>query len=630
MPSSKLEPHSEHPAPTLPSPPGGPADILRRAQGGQSIIQDFCPLADSIEWELGQKYFQSRGNRAFVSDVVPVPFAINNDGNFSSHAAEVLFTSLLHDPHTFHDEMYVLELGVGMGLFARFFLDHFRDLCIQRGADFYDRLCYIAGDYSERMLLDLARSGVLSSHVGHYRLRVVDAMRPVESLELEIGTGKQRSGLRAVFLNYLLDCLPAAVLDFSDAQLKQLCVRTCLARGVKLDEYSDLKPEDLAARVSSRDATAREELLDLSDLFVAEYDFRPTETRELAYGDFIHEFGTRQRGCIVHSYGAIQSLESLLPLLHDRGIILINDYGSTEVEQAVPGFEHQRYAGATFVGLNFGLLREYFGTSQKCGWFEPVEDKPNIHSRLLGRAVAGNVVQHFQDLFSKANFEGIRAPHGVARGLVNAQRFESAVTAYREALLRQPYNWMLVDEVARLLAYNLGEFSAGLEMARAALRLNPACSSRLWDTAGNCLFCLSRVDEARKAFLRAIRINPNDVRARFNVARIYAFDKQYEASLQAISEGLAIDRDGTYRQAFLNKQAEVLTQLVQRQAQATRRLCNRVRRLEDPSVVDAYTEATRGDHYGEQLSLSPTDGPESARRGAMDERGASFQDPGSE
>ena len=585
---------SEHTDPTLPTPPGAAVEILRRAQAGQAVIQDFCPLADSIEWELGQKYLQERGNRAFISDAVPVPFAINNDGNFSAHAAELLFTSLLHDPHTLGDEIYVLEIGVGIGLFAKFFLDHFRELCLQRGADFYDRLCYIAGDYSEKMLLDLGRSGVLSGHLGHYRLRVVDALQPVPSLEGEIGTGKERPGLRAVFLNYVLDCLPVAVLDFRDQAVKQLCVRTCLARGVNLEEYSDLTLEDLAARASSRDARVRHELLDLSDLFVAEYDFRSRETRDLPYADFIGEFGNRQRGCMVHNYGALQSLELLLPLLHDRGFVLINDYGTAEVEKAVAGFQHQRYSGATCVGLNFGLLKEYFGTSQKCGWFEPVEDNPNIHSRLLGREVGGEVVERFQHLFSKANFDGVRAPQQAARGFVQAQQFEAAVTAYQEALLRQPYNWMLLDEVASFLVHNLAEFPAALEMARAALRLNPTCSWRLWDTAGNCLFCLGRMDEARKAFLRAIKINPNDVRVRFNLARIYALDKQYEASLDEIAKGLAIDRDGAYRQAFLNKHAEVLTHLAQRQTQAARRLRNRIRRLGPPPALDGFIDVEIG------------------------------------
>src|SRR5262249_49085644 len=70
------------------------ADILLNVHAGRAVIQDFCPLADSIEWRVGQSYLQERGNKAFVSDAEPVPFAINNDGNLSVRAAETLFTAL--------------------------------------------------------------------------------------------------------------------------------------------------------------------------------------------------------------------------------------------------------------------------------------------------------------------------------------------------------------------------------------------------------------------------------------------------------------------------------------------------------------------------------------------------------
>ena len=63
--------------------------VLLNAQSGRDVIQDFVPLAESLEWELGQQYFRERGSKAFTSDAMPVPFVINNDGTLSRHAAEV-------------------------------------------------------------------------------------------------------------------------------------------------------------------------------------------------------------------------------------------------------------------------------------------------------------------------------------------------------------------------------------------------------------------------------------------------------------------------------------------------------------------------------------------------------------
>src|ERR1700760_1963539 len=68
--------------------------VLAHAQAGRDLVQDFVPLADSLEWELGQEYLRQRGNKAFLSDASPVPFVINNDGTLSRNAAEVFFASL--------------------------------------------------------------------------------------------------------------------------------------------------------------------------------------------------------------------------------------------------------------------------------------------------------------------------------------------------------------------------------------------------------------------------------------------------------------------------------------------------------------------------------------------------------
>src|SRR5262249_54909588 len=127
---------------------GSPANILVGPQERHAAIQDFTPLASSLEWELGQQYLRQRGSRAFLSDAVPVPFAINNSGNMSVNAAELLYRNLSEAERTgaLETEIIVLEIGVGLGLFARYFLDVFRDICKRQGKDYYDRLRFIAAD----------------------------------------------------------------------------------------------------------------------------------------------------------------------------------------------------------------------------------------------------------------------------------------------------------------------------------------------------------------------------------------------------------------------------------------------------------------------------------------------------
>ncbi len=250
---------------------GSPAEqVLAHAQAGREIVQDFVPLANSLEWDLGQTYLRQRGNKAFLSDTSPVPFVVNNDGTLSRNASEVFFASLVaaEEQGPLEDEIFVLELGIGVGLFARYFLDSLRSLCRQHRKDYYERLTYIAADRSERMLHDVLRHGVLAEHPGRYRVRQVDALHP-ETLLGDVGfadvghvfnvpgTGGHvqnvpHSGrLRAVFLNYLLDCLPAAVLELDGDAVRQLCVRTCIARNVRLADDTDLTAEQLRERAQA-------------------------------------------------------------------------------------------------------------------------------------------------------------------------------------------------------------------------------------------------------------------------------------------------------------------------------------------------------------------------------------------
>ena len=58
-----------------------PVETLAGVRSSRPIIQDFCPLAESLEWRIGQGYLRERGIQAFTTEPGPVPFAINYDGS---------------------------------------------------------------------------------------------------------------------------------------------------------------------------------------------------------------------------------------------------------------------------------------------------------------------------------------------------------------------------------------------------------------------------------------------------------------------------------------------------------------------------------------------------------------------
>jgi tetratricopeptide (TPR) repeat protein len=551
--------------------------VLRSVQSERTLVQDFCPLAESIEWQLGQRYWHERGNKAFLSDASPVPYLINNDGNLSTNAAHLLFASLnaAERRGTLPTEVFTLELGIGVGLFARYFLDAFRDLCLRNGKDYYDRLCYIAGDRSEQMLLDACRHGVFAKHPARYVLRVMDAREPERTLleDLAFPRGMSRP-LQAVFLNYVLDCLPPAVLEVDDSEVRQLCVRSCLARGVNLLDFTDISADQLTQRGASSNLRHERELLEIFGLFASEYAYHPVDIDLVPYGDFALRFARSTTKRLLHNYGAIQCLERLLDFTRDDGFILISDYGLTQIT-AADEHEHQRFSNATSIGLNFPLLKAYFGDTGKYSWIEPPTENKDIHFRLLGHEPSAETTACFVDRFRKESFDRMREPEQRARDFAKAGRFEIAATNYRQALECQPSNWALMGEIAQFLTYSLRHAKGAADMAKLALDLNPI-ASELWNTLGDCQFECGRVADAKQAYLQAARLNSHDARTHYNLAWVFAHEKDYAAALRQIAESLSLDWTGQYRERLLQKQGEVVARMAHGNQQEYLRHANRI------------------------------------------------------
>ena len=446
-----------------------------------------------------------------------------------------------------------------------------------------------AADRSERMLRDVCRRGVLAGHPGRYRLRLADALDPGAHLPRDAAfLNHPGPPFRAVFLNYLLDCLPAAVLDFGAEPARQLCVRTCVARNVRLEDFTELTPHALAERAKRDDEQARQDLLEVYGLFASEYDYRPVDLAAVPYADFAREFARAAGPRVLHSWGALRCLERLLELVAEDGFILLSDYGPTQAGGREE-FEHQRFSLATFVGVHFAELAAFFGQGGRGRWAEPADEAPGTHVRLLGRRPGPEAVARFCECFGKGEYDRLNGPVQQARECAKVGRFEMAATFYRQALERQPCNWVLLNEVSMFLTFSLRDVRAGIDLAKVALGLNPGCSAELWNTLGDGLFEFGRTEEAGSAYGQALRVNESDVRARYNLAWVYQRQGDYPAALRRIAEALALDRTGEYRERLLHKLQEVLGQQAQRHQQEYLRLVNLVSKYAKPQEREGVT-----------------------------------------
>ena len=166
-----------------------------------------------------------------------------------------------------------------------------------------------------------------------------------------------------------------------------------------------------------------------------------------------------------------------------------------------------------------------------------------------------------------------------AREHAAAGRLDLALDHYKTALARSPKDWTVIGEIAEFVGLQLKDFTAGMELARAAVELNPWYSAWLWNILGDCLFSLERFEHAHEAYLQAQRINPLDPRTNLDLAYTHLQLGTYQKALQAIAVGLSNDKTGAYYSRLLEKQQHVLSALSNKWIGEQDRLALRTKRL---------------------------------------------------
>src|SRR5262249_9538442 len=181
----------------------------------------------------------------------------------------------------------------------------------------------------------------------------------------------------------------------------------------------------LRQRAASADPAERRELAEVFGLFASDYAYLPVSADRVPYGEFAVDFarahGTRR---VLDNFGALQCLDRCLALLAEGGFVLLNDYGQTEVT-AGAAYHHQPFPQPTCSGVNFPFLKAYFEGPADGQWVEPVSENHNIHSRLLGRRLAGAVVARFRERFGKDYLDRFQEPTQRARELAKVGQFEA-------------------------------------------------------------------------------------------------------------------------------------------------------------------------------------------------------------
>lgn len=525
------------------------------------MVEDFRPLAESLEWELAETYWEERGLRPFVEDVVP--HLVNNSGWAAVDAAHVLFETCRALP-VGHSPILVQELGAGLGLFARLLLDSFRRLCAEQDARYYDRLQLYVTDRSARTVARWAEQGLFDDHPGRVVLATCDALDPGWTTAAR-GRDRELPRMHSVYANYVLDSLPVAVVRRAGDRVEQLCVRTWLGRRheQELRALTGLTCDDVVRLSGSRHE--RGSMLPAVGFLEFEATFR-----EIGMSDVPHLESTLGEASdarrVLLGYGAIQCIERCLDRLEPGGFLWVNDVGVTDRQSMDAGTHVLRYEAAVAVNVNFPLLAR---RAQALGYqvVEPTGDESRmIHSRLFARELAPDVARVFRARLDGGSDHDLERLATTAVEHIVAGRYTEALECYRKGLERCPDDWHLLGQAAQFLTQQMLRHEEAYELARRAVARNPWFSSFLWNTLGNCEFCLGHVEDSHRSYLRAREIDPHDPQAHLNLAYTFAQLGDYGAALESAARGLVHDVEGRFEAALLDKQQDVLRRSHAREA----------------------------------------------------------------
>lgn len=531
------------------------------------VLEEFRPLAASLEWRLAQLYWRREGALPFAEN--EVPFLVNNSGRLSEAAARLLLANCLEAAPA--GPIVVLELGAGSGLFALLLLNAFRSLCLDAGFDFYDRLEYRVTDVSPATVHQWAERRLFADHADHVTCLVADASAPELALT---------STVRAVFCNYLLDVLPAAIVRRSAAgAVEQLCVRTHLGREPAAGQAKpSLSFEAIKDIIDGGDPAALPQLFPLMGFFEYEVAFREDGITDLpGAAEALAAWPSAAR--VRLSTGALGCLRRCADRLEPDGFILVNDYGPVTAEEVPAYAALQKFGKTVASGLSFPWLEGELARLGLHAHKAAGDDARSLHTRLILKRAMPATDATFQERFSADAHRAVEVLLEQARQHAAAGRKEEALSDYKLALSRSRHDWAVLGEVSDFLNSQVADHKAARDLARAAVELNPHYSTWLWNLLGDALFNLEQIEEAHQAYLQARRINPRDAQTSLNLAYTHLIFGAHGEALEAIRIGLLHDVRGLYRERLLDKQRHVLHGLSETWKADQERLNRRNQRL---------------------------------------------------
>jgi hypothetical protein len=366
-------------------------------------LEDFRSFRTSIAWEFNRLYWYRL--KDWEQAIGRTYEAALPGGKSDGHNPEAIadgvkdFWGLLKDLDGHHHlpaEIFILEIGVGMGTRAGLWLDRFRALDQERGTNFYPHLRFLLGDYS---LTTLERSRpAVRNHIDLCSFIALDALDPLKTLSF------LRHKILHVHSTNTYDNLPDEELVWRDGRVHWIQVRAYIpaedaarignACGVPFCDIAktvnrllEVGPQCLPDRAlgvtfwrQAWKALRLEERL-VSALDVPDPSL-PAGLDPAHLEDILQDAPTNLRFHL--SPGALESFHNTVPLLHPRGYLQVQDIFVKDLHEYCMGFHGPGKLDGSIVNwVNGALLRE---VAERAGYdlhFTPFHYRPGSRTSIL-------------------------------------------------------------------------------------------------------------------------------------------------------------------------------------------------------------------------------------------------------
>lgn len=353
-------------------------DVARDAD--RILLEDFRTFRSSIAWDFNRLYWrrladwQQATGRSYEQALPGETSDANHPAAVADSVAD--FWTLLGDLDTRNrlpPEIFVVEIGVGMGARAALWLDGFRKLDENRGTKYYPRLRFLLGDSSE-VSLERSKQAV-ERHADRCSFIVLDALDPISTLSF------LRHKVLHVHLTNVYGNLPDELAARRDGRLYLVQVRAYLpmAEAVQIAATADVPVSELARMVSRLLEGGPESFADrrrgmafwaevwqamrLEERLVS-FEELPEAEASLPAGlslshleDMLQEAPSDFRFHL--SSGALESFRNTLALLHPRGYLQVQDVFATDLNECRLRFQGPgKLDGSVVNSVNGVLLRE--------------------------------------------------------------------------------------------------------------------------------------------------------------------------------------------------------------------------------------------------------------------------------